>query len=102
MSENNSLSYNIIIDEYNDFMCNYNKAISNVKKSKSQKKIESENMTIPTIYTYTEMANYNYNIQQLKTIAKNYKLKISGNKSELISRIHEFLHLSFYIIKIQN
>jgi hypothetical protein len=101
MTEHNSFSYNIIINEYNDFMSNYNKAISNVKKSKNQIKIESENMTIPTIYTYTEMANYNYNIQQLKTIAKKYKLKISGNKNELVSRIHNFLHLSFYIIKIQ-
>jgi hypothetical protein len=34
-------------------------------------------------------------------IAKNYKLKISGNKNELISRIYSYLHLSFYIIKIQ-
>jgi hypothetical protein len=75
MTENNSLSYNIIIDEYNEFMCNYNKAISNIKKSKNQIKIESENMTIPTIYTYNEMEKYNYNLPQLKTIAKNYNSK---------------------------
>jgi hypothetical protein len=100
-NEPNSNSFNIIIDEYNEYMYNYNKAISSIKKSKHQIKIESENMTIPTIYTYNEIPNYNYNLQQLKTIAKNYKLKISGNKKELTSRIYEFLHLSFYIIKIQ-
>ena len=34
-------------------------------------------------------------------IAKFHKLKISGNKNELVSRIFSFLYLSSYIIKIQ-
>jgi cytochrome oxidase Cu insertion factor (SCO1/SenC/PrrC family) len=50
---------------------------------------------------YNDITNYNYNVSQLKIIAKNYKLKISGNKNELVSRIFTFLYLSSYIIKIQ-
>jgi hypothetical protein len=34
-------------------------------------------------------------------IAKNYKLKISGNKNQLLTRIYSFLYFSSYIIKIQ-
>jgi hypothetical protein len=35
-----------------------------------------------------------WNVQQLKSIAKQYKLKISGNKNELITRI--YYHLIYY------
>jgi hypothetical protein len=34
-------------------------------------------------------------------MAKFYKLKISGNKKELITRLHVFLFFSYYIVKIQ-
>jgi len=37
----------------------------------------------------------------LKTIAKKYKIKVSGNKNELIIRIYNYLKLSYYISKIQ-
>jgi hypothetical protein len=47
------------------------------------------------------MPRYNYNVNQLKLIAKNYKLKISGNKNQLLTRIYSFLYFSSYIIKIQ-
>jgi hypothetical protein len=33
------------------------------------------------------LAQGNFNITQLKAIAKNYKLKIGGNKNQLINRI---------------
>lgn len=68
---------------------------------KNQIKINEENIVIPNIKNYNELTKYNYNIAQLKTIAKHYKLKISGNKKQLISRIFCFLYLSSYIIKIQ-
>jgi hypothetical protein len=64
-------------------------------------KIEDENLSIPTIHNYNEFTNYNYNVQQLKSFAKFYKLKMSGNKKELITRIFVYLKLSFYITKIQ-
>jgi hypothetical protein len=69
--------------------------------SKKLMKIEDENVMIPTFNNYRELLNSNYNLQQLKGFAKFYKLKISGNKKELFSRIFTFLKLSFYIIKIQ-
>jgi hypothetical protein len=68
---------------------------------KKQLKVNNNDIIIPTIQNYNEITRYNYNISQLKLIAKKYKLKISGNKSQLISRIYSYLYLSSYIIKIQ-
>ena len=69
--------------------------------NKKQLKIHTDNIIIPTMKNYNDITNYNYNVSQLKIIAKNYKLKISGNKNELVSRVFTFLYLSSYIIKIQ-
>jgi hypothetical protein len=64
-------------------------------------KIHDENIIIPTITNYHEISNYNYNLSQLKMIAKTYKYKITGNKNELIIRIYSSLYFSSFIIKIQ-
>lgn len=64
-------------------------------------KISDENIVFPTVQNYKETMKCNYNVTQLKTFAKHYKIKISGNKPELFNRIYNFLHLSFYIIYIQ-
>ena len=64
-------------------------------------KIDEADISIPTIYNYSNITKYNYNIQQLKIFAKHYKLKIGGTKKELISRIFVFLQLSYYITKVQ-
>lgn len=69
--------------------------------SKKRTKINNEGITIPTIENYLEIMNFNYNVNQLKIFAKFYKLKISGNKNELLTRIFIYLKLSFYLIKIQ-
>jgi hypothetical protein len=69
--------------------------------NKKLKKIDNEQLNILTIHNYNELTENNYNIQQLKTIAKFYKLKLSGNKKELMNRIFVFLYLSHYIVKIQ-
>jgi hypothetical protein len=42
-----------------------------------------------------------YKSTQLKLVLKYYKLKMSGNKEELKTRIFTFLYLSIYAIKIQ-
>ena len=65
-----------------------------ISLSKKLIKIENENITVPTIHNYQELMKYNYNIQQLKTFAKYYRLKISGNKNELLTRI--FIYLKLY------
>jgi hypothetical protein len=64
-------------------------------------KIDKNNISIPTIYNYINLTNYNYTIQQLRTFATYYKLKTGGTKKELITRIFVFLQLSYYVTKIQ-
>lgn len=64
-------------------------------------KINNENMIIPTIENYNDLMDYNYNVQQLKIIAKYYKLPVKGNKPELFKRIHNYLYFSTFVIKIQ-
>ena len=90
---------NFLVDEYmNSISIKSEKMIPVVKKTI---KISDDNIIIPTMKNYNDITNYNYNVSQLKIIAKTYKLKISGNKNELVSRIFTFLYLSSYIIKIQ-
>jgi SAP domain len=69
--------------------------------SKSAKAKKATDDEIPTITSYHLLTTNSYNAPQLKKFAKHYKLKLSGNKKELISRIYCFLKLSAFIIKIQ-
>jgi hypothetical protein len=88
-----------LIDEY---MSNIiTKCEKNMPTVKKPAKINDDNIVIPTIKNYDDITKYNYNLSQLKMIAKNYKLKISGNKNELITRVYSYLYFSSYIIKIQ-
>ena len=50
---------------------------------------------------YKKLKNINFTISFLKSQLKKYKLKITGNKSELVDRLFYFLNSSKYIIKIQ-
>ena len=68
---------------------------------KKPSKINDDNIIIPTIKNYDDISNFNYNLSQLKMIAKTYKLKISGNKNQLITRVYSYLYFSSFIIKIQ-
>lgn len=68
---------------------------------KKPQKVSDDNLSIPTIKTYNELIYNNYNVTQLKSFAKHYKLKLSGNKPQLLSRIYSYLYFSSYIIKIQ-
>ena len=87
------------IEEYIDSI--YLKGEKNIPNIKNPIKIKDEDITIPTTQDYSILVKYNYNVQQLKQFAKHYKLKIGGNKTELIKRIFIYLYLSSYIIKIQ-
>ena len=88
-----------LIDEYMN--CIATKCEINMPIVKKPSKIIDENISIPTINNYNDIIKYNFNLSQLKMIAKNYKLKITGNKNQLISRIYSFLYFSSFIIKIQ-
>jgi hypothetical protein len=47
------------------------------------------------------LTTHAYSLSNLQLIAKNYKIKISGNKQELLIRLFSFLRLSNFAIKIQ-
>lgn len=87
------------VDEYmRTIKSNSEKKIPLVKKPI---KLSQDNQIILTTNNYDDISKYNFNIAQLKAIAKIYKLKISGNKNQLINRIYAYLYLSSFIIKIQ-
>lgn len=77
------------------------------KKNKNKKiklkkiKISENDFYIPSFKEYEKLHCFDYKIAFLKDICKHYKLKKTGNKDELISRIYSFLYNSYNIIKIQ-
>ena len=71
------------------------------KLQKKRKKIPSDDFEIPEIKDYNKLLSKGYNVKQLKVICKFYKQKKSGNKSELIFLLYNYLKFSFYAIKIQ-
>jgi len=88
-----------LMEEYIEAL--YLKGEKHIPYVKNPAKIKDEDVTTPTIHNYTILVEYNYNTQQLKQFAKHYKLKISGNKKEIIKRVFIHLFLSSYLIKIQ-
>ena len=64
------------------------------KKNRKQIKITDKNFEIVTFKNYENLLNNNYRVSQLKLICRHYKLKIGGNKDELIFRIYNYLRLS--------
>ena len=87
------------VDEYVNKI--YTRCEKNLPQTKKLEKISNDNMIIPTYSTYTILFENNYNVQQLKHIVKHYKLKVSGNKKQLVNRLYVYLKLSEVIIKIQ-
>lgn len=92
-------NYDILIEDYLHIIkskCEMKKPI--IKKSS---KVFDDKLIIPSIDDYNGLIFNNYNVSQLKSFAKHYKLKISGNKTQLVNRIYTYLYLSHHIIKIQ-
>ena len=87
MLKENNRSYSICSDD------------TDIKKKKS--KIHENDFYIIEMKEHYLMKQYDYNVSQLKRIAKNYKIKVSGNKNELRKRIYKYLHDSWYSIIIQ-
>ena len=69
---------------------------------KRNTKVLDENVIIPTVNNYELLNKYNYNLSQLKKIAKTYKIKISGNKNQLSNRVYSFLYFSSFVIHFKN
>jgi hypothetical protein len=72
-----------------------------IKNKKSYVKISDNDFVIPTFDCFSNIQNYNYNVSQLRTIAKHYKLNTSGNKEYLRKRLFNLLYYSYNIIIIQ-
>ena len=75
------------LDEYTNRL--YEKCEKCIPQTKKLEKITNDNMVIPTYSTCNILFENNYNVQQLKQITKHFKLKVSGNKKELVNRIYE-------------
>ena len=68
---------------------------------RKRKKVSSEDFIIPSYHEWNCLIVRNYNVSQLKDMARYYKQKVSGNKKELVKRIYNHLKFSFYAIKVQ-
>jgi hypothetical protein len=87
------------IDQYNHII--YSQCEKNIPRIKKLEKISDDEIILPTIHDYDIVIKYNYNRDQLRGFLKYYKLKLSGNKKEVVNRIYCYLRLSYYAIKIQ-
>ena len=72
-----------------------------IKNKKSYVKILDNDFVIPIFVDFSNILKYNYNVSQLRSIAKHYKLSTSGNKEYLKKRLFNFLYYSYNIIIIQ-
>lgn len=74
------------------------KDLPNVKK---KIKVREEEFEIPEYNEYDRILKLNFNVKQLKSIARFYKQKVTGNKPQLIFRLYNYLKYSYFVIKIQ-
>ena len=63
---------------------------------KKPNKVSDDCLKIPTIKSYNDLIYNNYNVSQLKTFAKHYKLKQTGNKPQLTSRVWKYAYMHKY------
>ena len=97
--KNNNIKNDNNVNEYFTELCD---TISKkIQPSKKLEKIDNDTIYVPKFNEADFLLKYNYNVQQLKVFAKAYKLKVTGNKPQLVSRIYLFLFLSNSIVKIQ-
>jgi hypothetical protein len=77
------------------------KQIRKKRKGRTLPKIKENEFVIPRFENYNLFMTHKYNIKNLKEICKYYKQKKSGNKDELVARIYNYLHQSYFANKIQ-
>ena len=73
-----------------------------IVKKKKMKKMKKNDFEILKFSDYSMLTQFNYSVNQLKTIARYYKVKLSGNKPELLNRIYNYLKLSNTAVLIQS
>jgi hypothetical protein len=79
----------------------YDKIDLTQKKKKRGKPISQDDFVILEFREYEKILQINHNVSQLKSMCRFYKQKVSGNKSQLIHRVYNFLKYSYYITKTQ-
>ena len=70
-------------------------------KVSKRKKISSDDFFVPKFNQYNLLEENNYNVKQLKEIARHYGEKKTGNKTEMLHRIYNFLKYSNFAVIIQ-
>jgi hypothetical protein len=86
--------------QYKDFLNKEDTCVG--KKQKKKQKLKKNEFIVPVYKDYGKLLNYDYKVNQLKTICKSYKLKVSGNKEQLVERIYSYLYLSYFSSIIQS
>jgi hypothetical protein len=94
--QSNSFDVNQIINDYIAFKPNRIDNNNRINENKIKNEFSDLDLT-----NYDNLNQINYTISFLKTQLKKYKLRVTGNKTELIKRLYYFLNSSKYIIKIQ-
>jgi hypothetical protein len=89
----------IKMDEYLNWLTA--KVSQNFVIPKKTEKIIGDIIILPQFNEYYFMAKYGYNSKQLKQMAKEYGVKITGNKTQVATRIYSHLFLSQFAVKIQ-
>ena len=72
-----------------------------INMKKALFKINDSDFSVLRYSQYENILNINYNVSQLKTIAKFHNLKLGGNKDEIKKRIYNFLYYSYFATIIQ-
>ena len=90
---NRSKNYNILFDEL------LNKSLP--KRFKKRNKLTEQEFEELNFSNSQDLLDYEFNIPQLKKLNKKYNLKISGNKTQLLTRVYNYKYYSDQIIKIQ-
>ena len=71
------------------------------KKPNKLTNVSQNDFKILKMNEYEKLLTCNYNMDELKRICRYYKVKLSGNKSEISERLYNYLLKTFFIIKIQ-
>ena len=70
-------------------------------KQDTSTKVRDEDLIIPQVGTISLLFDHNFSITQLKSIIRHHKLKRTGTKPQLRTRIFTYLHFSRCIIMVQ-
>ena len=73
----------------------------NLPRPPKRCKVSVDEFSIPSYSEWGLLVKVNYNVSQLKSMARFYKQKVSGNKSQLVNRLFNYLKYSNYAIILQ-